>query len=230
MIKKDVVPSQMLPVAVLLTLMGGFFDAYTYLSRGGVFANAQTGNIIKLAMAMANKQYDTTIRFMIPICFFIAGVYTSGYFLHRFHDHNIPFTRRAVLCVDMVLVIIIGTLPQSETFNIVANVLVSFICAMQMETFKTFLGIPMATVIATGNLRNAIGNLHRGIMHNNEEEIQVSLYYFFQVILFVAGVYIGTLMTNFFGVRAILVTLVSLIGSFLFITFKYQEMTTNNSL
>jgi len=32
-------------VALLLTLTGGFLDAYTFMLRGGTFANAQTGNI-----------------------------------------------------------------------------------------------------------------------------------------------------------------------------------------
>ena len=32
--------------AVFIILSGGFQDAYTYFSRGKVFANAQTGNIV----------------------------------------------------------------------------------------------------------------------------------------------------------------------------------------
>ena len=38
--------SDSLRVAMLLALAGGFLDAYTYVTRGGVFANAQTGNIV----------------------------------------------------------------------------------------------------------------------------------------------------------------------------------------
>ena len=37
--------SESFPIGVLLALTGGFLDAYTYVSRGGVFANAQTGSI-----------------------------------------------------------------------------------------------------------------------------------------------------------------------------------------
>jgi uncharacterized membrane protein YoaK (UPF0700 family) len=32
--------------AVLLTVANSFLDAHTYLARGGVFANVQTGNVI----------------------------------------------------------------------------------------------------------------------------------------------------------------------------------------
>ena len=38
--------SESLLLGVLLAVAGGFFDAYTYLCRGKVFANAQTGNIV----------------------------------------------------------------------------------------------------------------------------------------------------------------------------------------
>ena len=36
--------------ALLITLACGFLDAYTYLARGHVFANAQTGNVILFAL------------------------------------------------------------------------------------------------------------------------------------------------------------------------------------
>ena len=38
--------------AVFVTLSGGFQDAYTYICRGQVFANAQTGNIVLLSAAL----------------------------------------------------------------------------------------------------------------------------------------------------------------------------------
>ena len=33
-------------IGAILAAVGGFLDAYTYLARGQVFANAQTGNIV----------------------------------------------------------------------------------------------------------------------------------------------------------------------------------------
>ena len=38
--------------AVFVTHSGGFQDAYTYICRGQVFANAQTGNIVLLSAAL----------------------------------------------------------------------------------------------------------------------------------------------------------------------------------
>ena len=46
MIKKHIPVHETLYIGACLTFVGGFLDAYTYILRGGVFANAQTGNLV----------------------------------------------------------------------------------------------------------------------------------------------------------------------------------------
>lgn len=41
--------SESFAVGILLSLCGGFQDAYTYMGRDKVFANAQTGNIVLMS-------------------------------------------------------------------------------------------------------------------------------------------------------------------------------------
>ena len=43
-------------VGALLALSGGLVDVYTYLIRGGVFAFAQTGNLVLLGIRLARGQ------------------------------------------------------------------------------------------------------------------------------------------------------------------------------
>jgi len=40
--------------AVLLTVAGGYLDAYTYFVRGGVFTNEQTENVVKFCIAVVD--------------------------------------------------------------------------------------------------------------------------------------------------------------------------------
>lgn len=42
-------------VGVMLAIVGGYLDAYTYISRDHVFANAQTGNMVLLAINIKRK-------------------------------------------------------------------------------------------------------------------------------------------------------------------------------
>ena len=59
--------------AVFLSLSGGLQDAYTYLFRGKVFANAQTGNIVLLSSNIMDGQWDRVLHYLVPLCAFCAG-------------------------------------------------------------------------------------------------------------------------------------------------------------
>ncbi len=49
--------SESIKLGVLLSLSGGFMDAYSYIERGKVFANAQTGNMLLLVVNIAEGNY-----------------------------------------------------------------------------------------------------------------------------------------------------------------------------
>lgn len=56
----------------LLTMSGGFMDAYSYLYRNHVFANAQTGNILLLGVSLSEQDYTKALHYFCPvIAFFI---------------------------------------------------------------------------------------------------------------------------------------------------------------
>ena len=57
--KREGQPSESMALGALLTLAGGFQDAYSYNGRGHVFANAQTGNVVLLGQNLAADIIDT---------------------------------------------------------------------------------------------------------------------------------------------------------------------------
>ena len=63
-----------LPTGLLLAGAGGFLDAYTFVGRGGVFANAQTGNIVLLAVAAGERHWQAALLHVPPILAFMLGV------------------------------------------------------------------------------------------------------------------------------------------------------------
>ena len=67
--------SESLPIMILLTLSGGFMDAYSYLCRGEVFANAQTGNILLFGVVNGALEQGTPI---CVSCFGICDWYCGG--------------------------------------------------------------------------------------------------------------------------------------------------------
>ena len=67
--------SEAFRTTVFLTLSGGFQDAYTYMGRGKVFANAQTGNIVLMATNFCEGDFAKALRYLLPLLAFAAGVY-----------------------------------------------------------------------------------------------------------------------------------------------------------
>ena len=49
-------------VSLALATVGGFLEAYTYVTRDGVFANAQTGNIARMGLNLAQGNVLLTLR------------------------------------------------------------------------------------------------------------------------------------------------------------------------
>ncbi|MBQ7519186.1 MAG: DUF1275 domain-containing protein, partial [Clostridia bacterium] len=64
-------------VSLALASVGGFLEAYTYVTRDGVFANAQTGNIARMGIYLAQGDILKTLRYFIPVVAFMAGVTLS---------------------------------------------------------------------------------------------------------------------------------------------------------
>lgn len=55
-------------IAGILSISGGLQDAYTYMYRGKVFANAQTGNIVLLAQNLVDRNWQAVLRYFLHYC------------------------------------------------------------------------------------------------------------------------------------------------------------------
>ena len=62
--------SESLRLGILLAIVGGFLEAYTFFCRGGVFANCQTGNLVMFALSAADGNGADMILYLslIHIC------------------------------------------------------------------------------------------------------------------------------------------------------------------
>ena len=68
-----------LRVGLCLTWVGGFLEVYTYLLHGGVFANAQTGNLLLLAIE-ASRWNPHAVYYLLPIgAFLLECLPVSGF-------------------------------------------------------------------------------------------------------------------------------------------------------
>src|SRR5882757_9382207 len=72
-----------LPDAMLLATTGGLLDAVVYLNHGHVFANAMSGNVIFLGIAILGRDWGEIAPHLVPIAGFFAGVLTAKHLRTR---------------------------------------------------------------------------------------------------------------------------------------------------
>ena len=70
--KKISVCENSMVLVYILAMSGGFMDAYSYMCRGEVFANAQTGNILLMAVNLAKGNFVVALRYFAPVMAFIS--------------------------------------------------------------------------------------------------------------------------------------------------------------
>lgn len=215
-------PSQRMRIAFLLTLVGGFLDAYTYFERGGVFANAQTGNIVMLGIALATGNSGKALAHLIPICTFTLGLLTSIMIKEVLERRHLRLVRRSVLVVEIVGLGIAGLVPLGAEWDIVANSIVSFVAAMQYETFTTFRGEAIVTTMSTGNLRKCIDALFAGTVHADREKLMRSALYASIISTFTLGAVVGTHACALMGRAAMLPAMALLTLAIIAITVLHR--------
>ena len=209
--EKALVPSQRMRVAYILTLVGGFLDAYTYFIRGGVFANAQTGNIVKLGISLANGARDKYLFYLIPICSFALGLLTALSIKEVLERRKVRLVRRSILVIEMSVLAVVGTIPTGESWDMLANCLVSFVAALQYETFTTFRGEAIVTTMSTGNLKKFVDALFEGIVKQDRAKLVRAGIFISLIATFTCGAFVGTRFCDVMG-RAAVIPVIALLG------------------
>ena len=191
---------------VFLTLSGGFQDAYTYMGRGKVFANAQTGNIVLMATNFCEGDFAKALRYLLPLLAFAAGVYFAEGIRNRYHLMERFHWRQLILLIEIALLFVVGFIPNNLDW--LANMLVSFVCAM-----------------CIGNMRSGMQYLYTGLHTKDRAVLRRAMQYFAVIALFAVGAAAGSLLTIHFGNRVIWFCCASLLVSlsFMFIREDIEE-------
>ena len=198
--------------AVFLSLSGGLQDAYTYLFRGKVFANAQTGNIVLLSANLMDGNWERVLHYLVPLCAFALGVLTAEKMRERFREMRTLHWRQLVVLGEELLLFLVGFLPQEQ--NLLANAIVSFACAMQVQAFRKVDGYAFASTMCIGDLRSGVEALCIWRKTHEPQARDRMLRYFVIILLFAIGAGIGSRSAALLGGRAIWICCGFLLVSF----------------
>ena len=213
--------SESLRLAILLTLSGGFMDAYSYICRDGVFANAQTGNILLTGVELSTGDWMQALCHFCPVLAFTLGIAAADLVRFRLQGRLKLHWRQITVLAEALILLWVAFMPQS--LNLVANSLTSFACGLQVESFRKVRGNGAATTMCIGNLRAATQSLCEYCFTLNRPAAKKGILFYGIIGIFVVGAILGNLCVMRFAEKAILFSSILLLAAFLIMFIRREE-------
>ena len=214
----------------VLIFVAGFLGAFTYVLRGGVFCNAQTGNVVLLGMELGKGDWNGALYYLIPIGAYILGAVVSELLPNPVKHRLAVRWDTLLIAVEMLVIVILGFVPESAPVQI-SQVAVNFIASMQYNTFRQAEGVAVATTFVTNHIRQVGVGLAMEWRHRHDAEKphrRKFLTHLGMLLFFAAGATIGTVFCVQFLGRAIWITLLPL--AVVFAVLLHADLTSEKQL
>ena len=199
--------SETIRLGMLLAVSGGFMDAYSYIERDQVFANAQTGNMLLFGVNLSEGNFSVAMRYFLPVLAFALGIALAE-IVHK-KDLNLLHWRQAAVLVEALILLGVAFFPQN--MNLLANSLTSFACGIQVESFRKIRGNGIATTMCNYLQDRDIENLKKALL------------YYGIIICFICGAIIGNFFIKIFAEKAILCCSALLFFAFILMFIDYER-------
>lgn len=202
-IKQKVPPWEKPIFIMIVTIVGGYMNGYTYITRHHILANMHTANMSKLGINIALGQWQGALSYFIPIVACILGAAFSELVkallvIHKFKGD----WRKLSLILEAIALFFIGLIPTSFPDIIVTN-LVSFFMGYQLCLFRECLGIAFNTTICTGNIRNVGQLLYSALDEKSKDSIRKLIIFTCLTFSFALGAIPGTLISIAISTKAV---------------------------
>jgi uncharacterized membrane protein YoaK (UPF0700 family) len=156
-----------LAASALATVAGGAMDAWVYLAHGQVFANAQSGNIVLMGIALAGGNVARAATHLPSLLAFITGLLASqlsGHFLKRNHLNS----RNVRLGFECLMLLALGLFARRMP-DWAVTACVGFIAGVQITSLSHIGSWSFNTGMTTGNLRAGVSALAKALTGSAEE-------------------------------------------------------------
>ena len=139
--------------SLLATTAGGALDAWVYLGHGQVFANAQSGNVVLLGVALADGEPGRAARHLPSLLAYVAGLLVSRFAADRLKSQglNSRTIRLGLVCLLLTVLAFVA----DRLADGVITAWVGFTAAVQTTSLSHFGRWSFNTGMTTGNMRSA---------------------------------------------------------------------------
>lgn len=196
-------------IFAVLMFVAGYYGAFTYSIRGGIFCNAQTANFVLFAMAIGNGELNKALYYLIPMGAYLLGAVISEALPKPIKKLRFIRWDTFLIFFEMAVVIFLGFLPESAPYQI-SQIAINFICSMQYNTFRQAQGVSMATTFCTNHVRQIGVWIVKAITSREERKLGRAAHHFMMLVSFVSGGVISTVLCRLFMGKAILFSLIPL--------------------
>jgi uncharacterized membrane protein YoaK (UPF0700 family) len=156
--------------AMLLAATGGLLDAFVYLNHGHVFANAMTGNVVLLGIALVGHHGFQAVRHLAPLGAFFCGVTTSRFVRDRLGRRASLYGLSLEITVLFLASLLPGGFPEMAF-----TALIAFVASYQITSFRRVGGLSYSSTFVTGNLRDMAVGLYDASASHDPETRKLSL-------------------------------------------------------
>lgn len=193
--------SESFRLSALLSFSGGLQDAYTYNVRGGVFANAQTGNVVLMSQNFMAQNWHSGLDYLLPLVSFAVGIVIAEQIENKFKNSKSIHWRQIIIIAEIVMLCAVGFIPAE--LNKIANIAVSFVCAMQVQTFRKVHGYAYSSTMCIGNLRSGTESLSQYFRNKDRASLNKAFHFFGIILIFAIGAGFGGVLSAELDIRTI---------------------------
>ena len=194
--KKAIPFIERFPILFGISLLGGFLDAYTYVTRDGILCTMHTGNMAKLGFSLAEGNWSKALGYLIPILACVLGSTT----IEAIKDHtpNGRDWRKISLIIEIIALILVGFVPVGVA-SVWITTAIAYISGLQMCIFRTSPWGDINSTFSTGNLR-AVGQfLYAAFRDRTGDSWNRFVFFTCIVFAFTVGAAVGVPVSRLFG-------------------------------
>ncbi len=187
--------------ACILTAAGGMMDGWVYLAHGHLFANAQTGNVVLLALSVAAGRLGDAAHFVPSIAAFVAGLFVSRLAATWLKSRRLN-SRTIRLGAECVILLGLGLWAHSLSDTVV-TASVGFIAALQITSLSHIGRSSFNTGMTTGNLTSAVSATVAAWLDGSAADRARAAALWSMCVAFLLGALLSGLCTHRFGDRTV---------------------------
>ncbi|MBQ1453396.1 MAG: DUF1275 domain-containing protein [Ruminococcus sp.] len=194
---KKIVRRQML-AHYAAAMIGGFWGGYTIFNYLDIFANAQTGNLIKLVLDLCEG--DLTFVWFMALSFL---VYCGGNVFYVLVRRKVRLSMKIVSMIcSAAAVVVIGVIALARG-GVITCFPIMFVAPIQWNAFKIAGGNSSSTIFSSNNVRQAAILTTNYVLSRDKSTGGKARFYWLTLLSFHIGVALAGCTSLFAGVHSI---------------------------